>query len=96
MSAEQQWYDFRSQLREHQESMDSTEWDDLSSQLRDQTVPVQKCNIENHRDSGATLHAACKDGRLEPSVGSSICWGVAPAIPEGLFSEVLFSGALFS
>ena len=65
----QQWYDFRRELREHQESMDSTEWDDLSSQLRDQTAPVQKY-IEDHRDSsrqcaGATLHAACKDGRLD-------------------------------
>ena len=41
-SAERQWCDFRSQLREHQESMDSTELGDLSSQLRDQTAPVQK------------------------------------------------------
>ena len=66
-SAERQWCDFRSQLREHQESMDLTEWNNHRSQLREQTAPVQEY-IENHRGfvvSGATLHAACKDGRLD-------------------------------
>ena len=66
-SAERQWCDFRSQLREHQEGMDLTEWNNHRSQLREQTAPVQEY-IENHRGfvvSGATLHAACKDGRLD-------------------------------